>query len=321
MKLGLLLIIITIFLSTNCRLDTSSIENGNNETSICDTTRYYLTPPDTMQNPYTLTQGQYPDWSPTGDKIAFIRDNKLWIHDLTNHMERIITTNAIEPSFAPDGQQIAFERDRQIWIVDIENCKETYLCDGVTPSWSENGKWIAFGHKTASHTLPDGSLAQNERSPDSSLYYYDLEKEQIERVIVTNYDSIWTGVSISMYSPVWAQNDSILIFDTEVPICKVSRKGGRAERVITIGPAKLAYISIPRQPDFNDNKQRLAYTEFIGRDDIGDILTHVVLGFISRDSLRVHYLGGSYYADPSWQLDGNRLALYSEGNILIYNWR
>jgi dipeptidyl aminopeptidase/acylaminoacyl peptidase len=305
------LLLVGIFTFNGCKRDFSS----NDKRMIIK-----RSPPDTTQNPYVLTEGGYPDWSPTGDKLAIIRDDYLWVYNFERNEEERILKNAVEPTFSPDGQKIAFERNRQIWTVDLNTCSEKYLCEGITPSWSENGKWIAFGHKDASKTLTNAELIWGEPSPDSSLYYYDLENNKIERVIVTNWDSLWLNNKYSMFSPDWALNDSIIIFDTEGGIFKVNIHGGNA--VYFFKEFKLLKkmdASFDRQPKWCEANQLMAYTLFTIRPFEEDFITDIILDFITPDnSGSAGFHNGS---DVTWNPNGEKFAYYSLNNILITKWR
>lgn len=85
------------------------------------------TPPDDHSgNPYKLTKGEYPDWCPAGDSIAFVRDGDLWIYDMTRKKEWRVTHDATQPSFSPDGKKITFERNKRIFTIDLVTKAERY---------------------------------------------------------------------------------------------------------------------------------------------------------------------------------------------------
>ena len=185
---------------------------------------------DPTQNPYKLTKGEYPDWCPAGDSIAYVRDGNLWVFDIPGRKKWQLIKNATQPSFSPDGKQIAFERNKKIYTIDLNTKHERYLAEGITPSWSENGKWIAFANKTASHNTSDGEFVYGVPTPDSSLYYYDLDFEKIVTVTADNYVQMvqFCGLddSMSFFEPEWAENDSTILFASEFSIWKIRRWGG-----------------------------------------------------------------------------------------------
>jgi dipeptidyl aminopeptidase/acylaminoacyl peptidase len=67
------------------------------------------------------------------------------------------TTNAGDIAWSPDGRRIAFVRDverpvkgeaipplRAIYVLDVETGTVLRIADGMSPSWSPSGEWIAF---------------------------------------------------------------------------------------------------------------------------------------------------------------------------------
>ncbi len=54
----------------------------------------------------------------------------------------------VEPTWAPDGSKIAFARNDRIYVMDADGANQRPLTDGdgydSDPSWSPDGEWIAF---------------------------------------------------------------------------------------------------------------------------------------------------------------------------------
>ncbi len=106
-----------------------------------------------------LTGGLSPAWSPTGDRIAFLRGEGLWVRRLSNGEERRLADVAIfspftqahvtTPSWSPDGREIAFVGPGlKMSVARADGSGVRKLTSGldrqVSPAWSPDGDRIAF---------------------------------------------------------------------------------------------------------------------------------------------------------------------------------
>src|SRR5271154_5585135 len=98
-----------------------------------------------------------PDWSPTGDLIAFqgFRTGTfhIWLMKPDGKGVRPLTEGHADdrdPRFSPDGKKVAFSSDRafqgnyDIWVAEVDTGKLTQwtssTADEFEPAWSPDGK-------------------------------------------------------------------------------------------------------------------------------------------------------------------------------------
>jgi len=104
-----------------------------------------------------------PTWSPTGDQFAYITrrngTDELWVRSAQGNWDRPVVTAKefptlealLSPVFSPDGSRIAYtallagsDRRRSLAISPASGGAPTIVADGYAPSWSPDGRQIAF---------------------------------------------------------------------------------------------------------------------------------------------------------------------------------
>lgn len=153
----------------------------------------------------------YPSWYPDGRSIAVVDAPELTIKRIElDHPTAIVVTDhervlAGMPSVAPDGRSIAFagqanegqrydQTKNVIWLVDEHGALQTAerpAQQGRTPSWSPDGRWIAF---------------ESNRGDPSGLYAIFVMKRDGSAVRrMTAYD-------VDANHPMWSPDGKQLVF-------------------------------------------------------------------------------------------------------------
>jgi Tol biopolymer transport system component len=164
-----------------------------------------------------------PAWAPDGDKIAFASDREpdanLQIYTMNadgSNQQRLGPLQPgenIHPSWSPDGRQIVFQSKRDtngnalddnydIYIMSSEGTDSNFLvvhsADDVEPSWSPDGRKIAF---------------LSDRSGQDEIYLMNPDGQEITQL--TNLNILKSGLS-------WASDSQHIIFEGNGDIYSVN---------------------------------------------------------------------------------------------------
>ncbi|HZP14645.1 MAG TPA: hypothetical protein VFA96_02395, partial [Nocardioides sp.] len=202
-------------------------------------------------NPNVLNWGE--SWSPTRDRIAFVRDGAgLMVMNADGTRERMLLaaqsattqSSGAWTSWSPDGKRIAFAgRTDGLWVVDVATGKATNIVnDGNVRavSWSPNGSAIAFdlGGRITS-VKPDGTGrkdigpgADADWGPDGRIAFTSLSGGG---VAVMNADG--TGVKkvvddSTAGAPAWSPDGKLLVFSSVSAGISVINADGSGKRLL-----------------------------------------------------------------------------------------
>jgi Tol biopolymer transport system component len=258
-------------------------------------------------------------WSPDRKKIAFYRNDYLWIVNVDRTGIRRLTRADFSdgaPSWSRGGQ-IAFDRDGSIWVVDVRTGAERSLVSGSEPSWSPDGRRLLFV-ATPSGTANNDVFVM--RANGSGRHQLTATAAEDETQPAWSPNGLWVAYSTKRgvyamrpngdsprlvtakgWQASWAPKSSKLVYAQQT-----GRWDGLLFRVDLSGKHKKQLLRprLDASPRWSPGGERLAFS----RDG--------VVYLVNADGSDLHSIGmkGS---DPAWSPYGNKIAVSSGLELVV----
>ena len=250
-------------------------------------------------------------------RIAFVRDGAIWTAetDGSDELRLTGTGTAYTPVWSPDGQRIAFTWYRRspdtradIWTMAADGSDKRQVTAEraweASPSWSPNGRWIAF-------------MSDREEIGFGAAAIYKIRSSADARARqLTDGGVSWGGLeSINETNPAWSPLGNVIVFQRNfsdggcagcgfAEFWTITPDGETETRLLAPGDA--------REPAWSPYGKRIAYSfATLSGDMVDDSanVSHVAAdGTDVRAVTRFEPGSGLFAQQPAWSPDhGERI--------------
>ena len=253
-----------------------------------------------------------PSWSPDGKRIVFVSNKdghvrndrptaEIYVMDADGGNQRNLTNNPdrdISPSWSPDGKRIAFVSDRavdggeavhnyEIYVMDADGGNLQRLTNNLTedeyPSWSPDGKRIAFSARRDGHF-------ENELGITYEIYVMDTDGENEQR-LTENRNNDW--------NPSWSPDGKRIAFMSDrkgdavsFDIYIMNADGGNQQKLTN-------NRGWDGSPSWSPDGKRIAFMSYRDRNRVGH---NTEIYVMDADGGNLQNLTNNPHADasPAW---------------------
>lgn len=202
-----------------------------------------------------------PAMSPDGTKIAFVRDNDIWVMNADGSKKRVVVDDPGDgqpidesPSFSPDGKRVVFSRDTNLNVGTQDEILTVNLDTGKLVNLTQNGADLDDQPVYS----PDGSKIawiRNEQAPSpgpDEIFVMDADGGNQQNL--SNY-----GTDASTVWPDYSPDGSSIVFAHDGDIWTMDASDGSDKQIITPGPGPGV-----SQPVYSPDGSKIAFAQDTG---------------------------------------------------------
>lgn len=204
--------------------------------------------------PKMLAEGDEPELSPSGDRVAFVKERQIWIvpTDGSAPAKKLFSANGNldSPKWSPDGTRLAFVSSRGdhsfVGVYVNDSTSILWIAPStsrdVSPRWSPDGARIAFVRSPGSGGAPDSILVRTRRR--WSIWTTDSrtgEAKMLWDAPDKSYPSTHGGTNLN-----WAAGGRIVFLsnaDGQAHLYSIPENGGAA-LLLTPGNYMAEYVTL-----------------------------------------------------------------------------
>jgi len=230
--------------------------------------------------PRLIGEGDEPAISPLGDRVAFVRDRRIWIAPVDGSKPAeaafFAKGSSESPLWSPDGRRLAFVSDRDdhsfIGIFTDATQPIRYVAPSTSrdsvPVWSSDGRAIAFVRQPGRGGMPRSLLIQQPApwsvmvSDTSDTFDIATEVWKSGTKLADSLPRTAGGANLH-----WAADDHLVFLsyqDGWPHLYSVRRSGGMQPKLLTPGAFMVEHVSL------SADRRTLVYNANTGsdRDDV-----------------------------------------------------